>query len=66
VACPLIPSIFTPSVIKKKPTDSVYTKEQNAYKVGMFHDRNRDGTITKQEISENINDYYMAGLNYEE
>lgn len=59
-------SIFTPSVINKNPTDSVYIEEQNAYKVNMFHDRNKDGIITKQEIAENINDYYKAGFPYEE
>lgn len=59
-------SIFTPSIIKKLPSDTIYTKGQHAYEVNKFHDRNKDGIITKQDISENINTYYKAGLAYEE
>lgn len=59
-------SISTPSVIKKKPEDSVYVDGQEAYSVNQFHDRNKDGLITKQEIAENINDCYKAGFKYEE
>ena len=57
-------SIFTPSVIKKRPTDPVYVKGQRAYAVNMFHDRDKDGVITKQEIAENIHDYFNAGFAY--
>ncbi|WAJ37726.1 hypothetical protein OU800_00430 [Pseudomonas sp. GOM7] len=59
-------SIFTPSIIKKKPEDTIYADGQAAYTVNTFHDRNSDGVITKQEIAENIADYYKAGFKYEE
>ena len=59
-------SIFTPSIIKKLPSDTIYTKGQHAYEVNTLHDRNKDGIITKQDLSENINTYYKAGLAYEE
>ncbi|MOA36808.1 hypothetical protein D3C78_1583530 [compost metagenome] len=59
-------SIFTPSIIKKLPSDTIYIKGQHAYEVNTFHDRNKDGIITKQDISENINTYYKAGFAYEE
>jgi hypothetical protein len=59
-------SIFTPSIIKKDPGASIYTKEQKAYKVNTFHDRDQDGIITKKEIAENISDYYKAGFKHEE
>ncbi|WP_277373425.1 hypothetical protein [Pseudomonas sp. AA-38] len=59
-------SIFTPSIIKKKPEDTIYANGQAAYTVNTFHDRNSDGFITKHEIAENIADYYKAGFKYEE
>ena len=59
-------SIFTPSIIKKSNSDAIYKKGQKAYEVNTFHDRNKDGVITKEEISENISDYYHSGFKYEE
>ncbi len=58
-------SIFSPSGIKKQPDDPIYRKGQRAYAVNTFHDRNKDGVITKREIAENIHEYFNAGLAYQ-
>jgi hypothetical protein len=58
-------SIFTPSLIKKKDDDIVYKRGQKPYSVNLFHDRNKDGVITKKEISQNIRTFYKKGKKYE-
>ena len=58
-------SIFSPAAIKKRPDDPIYRKGQRAYAVNTFHDRNKDGVITKREIGENIHEYFKAGLAYQ-
>lgn len=47
-------SIFTPAAMLLKDTDVVYREGQRAYAVNLFHDRNKDGEITKAEIVKNI------------
>lgn len=41
-------SIFTPSAIKKKADDIIYRDGQDAYKVNLYHDVNKDRAITKK------------------
>jgi hypothetical protein len=57
-------SIFTPSAIKKKADDHVYRDGQDAYKVNMYHDVNKDGVITKKEICSNIDEFYKKGMEF--
>ncbi len=57
-------SIFTPSAMLIKDTDTVYAKGQKAYSVNLFHDRNKDGKITKAEIVKNIDKFYEDGFKY--
>ena len=58
-------SIFTPSAMLLKDSDLVYAEGQSAYKVNLFHDRNKDGEITKKEIVKNIEVFYKKGFMYE-
>lgn len=58
-------SIFTPAAMLLKDTDVVYRKGQRAYAVNLFHDRNKDGKITKGEIVKNIDEFYEKGFSYE-
>ncbi|MGR7525740.1 hypothetical protein ACU6ZM_16195 [Klebsiella aerogenes] len=57
-------SIFTPSAMLIKDSDTVYAKGQRAYAVNLFHDRNKDGKITKAEIVKNIEGFYKDGFKY--
>lgn len=55
-------SIFSPQTIKKPLDQAIYKSgESKAYSKNQFHDRNKDGVITKREIAENIVSYYEAG-----
>jgi len=55
-------SIFTPSAIKKKADDIIYRDGQDAYKVNLYHDVNKDGAITKKEICSNVDNFYEKGM----
>ncbi|MGV3345340.1 hypothetical protein ACGVWS_06195 [Enterobacteriaceae bacterium LUAb1] len=57
-------SIFTSSAMLIKDTDTVYASGQKAYAVNLFHDRNKDGKITKAEIVKNIDGFYKDGFKY--
>lgn len=56
-------SIFSPNSIKLKPNDIVYKKSDgDTYDKNLYHDINKDGKITKSEISENIRVNYKLGM----
>ncbi|WP_263144032.1 hypothetical protein, partial [Pseudomonas sp. RIT-PI-AD] len=55
-------SIFSPQIIKKTLDQAIYKEgESNTYNKNRFHDRNKDGVITKREIATNIVSFYEAG-----
>ncbi|MGL4200260.1 MAG: hypothetical protein ACRCTT_02280 [Enterobacter roggenkampii] len=56
-------SIFSPKTIKLGPNDIVYQKSDgDLYSKNLYHDRNSDGKITKNEIAENIRVNYKQGI----
>lgn len=56
-------SIFSPKTIKLGPNDIVYQKSDgDLYSKNLYHDRNSDGKITKNEIAENIRLNYKQGI----
>ncbi|MEJ5115676.1 hypothetical protein [Erwinia billingiae] len=59
-------SIFSPKTIKLGLNDIVYKKSNgNTYNRNLFHDKNKDGIITKSEIAENIRIFYKLGMHEE-
>ena len=57
-------AIFTPSLIKMPAGSTIYKKGQKAYEDNLFHDRDKNGAISKEEIAENINIFYKRGKPY--
>jgi hypothetical protein len=57
-------AIFSPAFIKYKDTDVCYSSPQKAYTSNRGHDVNKDGKITKGEISANILHFYNEGQKY--
>ncbi|EMD9178287.1 hypothetical protein VWS60_004197 [Cronobacter turicensis] len=56
-------SIFRPKTILLGPNDIVYeTSDGDYYSKNLYHDRNNDGKITKNEIAENIRINYKLGI----
>lgn len=56
-------SIFRPKTILLGPNDIVYQRSDgDYYSKNLYHDRNNDGKITKNEIAENIRGYYKLGI----
>ncbi|ELY4819212.1 hypothetical protein SM094_003911 [Cronobacter malonaticus] len=56
-------SIFRPKTILLGPNDIVYeTSDGDYYSKNLYHDRNSDGKITKNEIAENIRINYKLGI----
>lgn len=56
-------SIFRPKTILLGPNDIVYQRSDgDYYSKNLYHDRNNDGKITKNEIAENIRVYYKLGI----
>ncbi|WP_226331377.1 hypothetical protein [Klebsiella grimontii] len=56
-------SIFSPKTIKLGPNDIVYQENNgDLYSKNLYHDRNNDGKITKNEIAENIRVNYKQGV----
>ena len=57
-------AIFTPSLIKMPAGSAIYKKGQKAYEDNLFHDRDKNGAISKEEIAENISIFYKRGKPY--
>lgn len=56
-------SIFRPKTIALGPNDIVYQRSDgDYYSKNLYHDRNSDGKITKNEIAENIRINYKQGI----
>ncbi|MGV7092820.1 hypothetical protein [Siccibacter turicensis] len=56
-------SIFRPKTIMLGPNDIVYQRSDgDYYSKNLYHDRNSDGKITKNEIAENIRVNYKLGI----
>ena len=56
-------AIFRPKTILLGPGDIVYqVSDGNYYSKNLYHDRNIDGKITKNEIAENIRLNYRLGI----
>lgn len=56
-------SIFRPKTILLGPNDIVYQRSDgDYYSKNLYHDRNSDGKITKNEIAENIRVNYKLGI----
>ncbi|EJQ2090815.1 hypothetical protein SNN53_002626 [Cronobacter sakazakii] len=56
-------SIFRPKTILLGPNDIVYERSDgDYYSKNLYHDRNSDGKITKNEIAENIRINYRLGI----
>ncbi|MCE0814096.1 hypothetical protein [Buttiauxella sp. S04-F03] len=56
-------SIFRPKTILLEPNDIVYQRSDgDYYSKNLYHDRNSDGKITKNEIAENIRINYKQGI----
>ncbi|EPE2736783.1 lytic transglycosylase domain-containing protein [Cronobacter sakazakii] len=56
-------SIFRPKMILLGPNDIVYERSDgDYYSKNLYHDRNSDGKITKNEIAENIRINYRLGI----
>lgn len=54
---------FSPKKIKLGPNDIFYQKSDgDLYSKNLYHDRNSDGKITKNEIAENIRVNYKQGI----
>lgn len=55
--------IFRPKTILLGPNDIVYQRSDgDYYSKNLYHDRNSDGKITKNEIAENIRVNYKLGI----
>ncbi len=57
-------AIFTPSLIKMPAGSALYKKGQKAYEDNLFHDRDKDRVISKEEIAANISIFYTKGKIY--
>ncbi|MEP8671061.1 hypothetical protein ABKV27_03050 [Enterobacter hormaechei] len=56
-------SIFRPKTILLGPNDIVYQRSDgDYYSKNLYHDRNNDGKITKNEIAENIRINFRQGI----